>query len=101
MTAKVHAQLFAETSRGLRWYYGGTIARSLLQFGLGVCLARILGPQPYGLVAAAMLPIGLGALISDGGLTLALVQRTEISPQQVASCFLYQCLIGCLLFLGG
>jgi len=101
MTAKVHAQLFAATSRGLRWSYGGTIARSLLQFGLGVCLARILGPHPYGLVAAAMLPIGLGALISDGGLTLALVQRAEVSPQQVASCFLYQCLIGCVLFLCG
>ena len=51
----------------------------LLFYGvLGVILGRLLGPQPFGLVAAALLPIGLGQLLVDQGVSAELVQRSRL-----------------------
>lgn len=81
----------------LKWNYLGSFSRVGLQFVVGIVLARILGPEPFGLVALATLVIGFGALFADFGLASALVQRQDVSDRDVRFVFTLQSLMGFLL----
>jgi PST family polysaccharide transporter len=78
----------------LKWNYLGAFAQMGSQFVIGLVLARLLGPEPFGLVAVAWLVLGLCGLIADFGLGIALIQRKEISPQEIRYVFTLQCLVG-------
>jgi len=67
------------------------------QFLIGIVLARLLGPEPFGLVALAWLVLGLGNLVADFGLTSALIQCKEVTPNMVRYVFTLQTLAGFIL----
>jgi PST family polysaccharide transporter len=81
----------------LKWNYLGTLARTISQFVLGIVLARLLGPEPFGQVAIAWLVLGLGNLVADFGLASALVQKQEISERDVRYVFTLQILAGSIM----
>jgi PST family polysaccharide transporter len=88
------------TGRGLhalKWNMAGTVGGMLLQFGIGILLARILGPEPYGIIAIAWLVLGLGNLLAEGGLGAALVQKDRIDERDVREVFSTQLLAGLVL----
>ena len=58
-----------------RWTAGSTVARQALQVAAAVVLARLLGPQTYGLISVATLFTVVSTLILDQGLASALIQR--------------------------
>ena len=78
----------------LGWNYLGTVVRTASQFILGILLARLLGPEPFGLVAIAWLILGLGNLVGDFGLASALVQQQAITNRDVRYVFTMQMLAG-------
>ncbi|MDX8127145.1 lipopolysaccharide biosynthesis protein [Methylomonas sp. OY6] len=81
----------------LKWNYFGRLISLTLQFSIGIVLARILGPEPFGLVAIALLVQSLGNLFAEGGLGAALIQSQEISNHDIRSVFSTQLLIGVLI----
>ncbi|MDO8577773.1 MAG: oligosaccharide flippase family protein, partial [Dehalococcoidales bacterium] len=81
----------------LKWNYVGVAAKILAQLLIGVLLARLLGPEPFGLVAMAWIIIGLGNLLADFGLGAALVQRKEITDLEVRYVFTAQVIFGFVL----
>lgn len=92
--------LAEETLAAFKWNYAGTLFRTVSQLAVGIVLARLLGPEPFGLVAVAWLVLGLGNLIADFGFGAALVQRREISESDIRFVFTVQLLIGlCLTVL--
>lgn len=86
--------LAARGISALKWNVYGNAVRSAAQFFIGVLLARILGPEPFGLVAIAWLFIGLGNLVADFGLASALVQRSAITNRDIRFVFTVQMLAG-------
>jgi PST family polysaccharide transporter len=58
---------------------GASALRLLCQLGLLPILARLIGPEEYGLVALAMPVILLANVVTDGGLVLALGRQREVS----------------------
>ncbi len=90
-------QLGLQAGSALKWTYGGALVKGVCQLGVGVLLARILGPQPYGLVAVCWLVIGAGNLIADFGFGSALVQRRSLRPSDTTAVFSAQLGIGVLL----
>jgi lipopolysaccharide exporter len=76
------------------WSYGGRIVQLLCQMGIGIVLARVLGPAPFGIVAAAWLIIGLANQCADFGLSAALVQRPSIGESDIRYVFTVQLLVG-------
>ena len=64
-----------------------------------ILLARILLPDDYGLVAMVSVFIGLAAVFKDAGLSVATVQRDEISEAQLSTVFWIN--IALLLVVGG
>ncbi len=93
-TKKTTASLSEQGINALKWTYLGKFAAMALQFFIGIILARILGPEPYGLVAIALLIVGLGGLLAEGGLGAALIQSPEITSQDIRSVFSTQLVIG-------
>jgi lipopolysaccharide exporter len=97
MTDKKPKGLAEATLAALQWNYAGALTRTACQFAVVVVLARILGPEPFGLVAAAWLVIGLGNLVADFGLGAALVQRRSVSEEEIRYVFTVQVLLGVAL----
>jgi PST family polysaccharide transporter len=78
----------------LKWSYLGVAVRSLSSLFVGVVLARLLGPKPFGLVAVASLVIGFGNLLSDFGFSAAIVQRDALSEEDIRFVFTVQMMSG-------
>lgn len=76
------------------WGTGGAAARLLLQFGAQVVLARILGPEQYGIFAIGAIVISFSNFFSDIGLAYGLIQKRTVSPNDVRFVFTWQIIIG-------
>ncbi len=86
-SATVTAGLTRRSLGALKWNYLGTGAKIASQLAIGIVLARLLGPEPFGLIAVAWLMLGLGNLIADSGLSVALVQKEQISARDIRYVF--------------
>ncbi len=85
----------------LKWNYLGTMVRTSCGLLIGIVLARVLGPTPFGEIAIAGLVIGLGNLMADFGFGAALIQPKEISDEEIRFAFSVQVILGALLSFGG
>ena len=83
----------------MRWNYGGFLFRSIAGIGVSIVLARLLGPEPFGLIGVAALLFGLGNQIADAGFSSALVQARDLTQRQIRSVFTAQVLIGLTMTL--
>jgi len=105
MNTSNQKSLADSTLSALRWDYTGRAARAISSLVIGIVLARLLGPEPFGLVAVAWLAIGFGNLVADLGMGSALVQRQDICQQDIRYVFTIQVLTGmsltALLVLSG
>lgn len=91
--------VFTQSAHALKWSYLGKFSSLALQFIVGLFLARVLGPEPFGIIAIALFVQGLGNLFSDAGLGSALVQANEVSEEDVRSVFTAQIIIGAIATL--
>jgi O-antigen/teichoic acid export membrane protein len=87
--------------QALRWNYLGNLARGCSQFLIGVVLARLLGPEPFGILALAWMIVGLGRLVADLGFGAALVQRATLSETDLRYVFTVQMGFALLLTTAG
>jgi O-antigen/teichoic acid export membrane protein len=72
----------APTRRGgaaVRWSGSAVLGRQLSQLLAALVLARVLGPDDYGVISAATVYATLTTLLLDQGLAAAVVQRPVIS----------------------
>jgi len=94
---QVRPNLTRTAFSALKWNYAGTGVRMGANFAIGIVLASLLGPKPYGQVAIAALVIGFGNLVADIGLGSALIQKEEIGDEDVRFVFTVQVLFAALL----
>lgn len=76
------------------WGAGGTVLRMLLQIGAQVTLARLLGPEQYGIFAIGATVISFSGFFSDVGLAYGLIQKSEVSARDVRFVFTWQVILG-------
>ena len=62
----------------IRWSFAAVLGRQVPQFVAALVLARILGPENYGVISAATVYITLTTLVLDQGLAAALIQRPTL-----------------------
>lgn len=80
--------------RAIKWSYLGVVARIVAQLGIQIVLARILGPEVFGIFAAASLVLGLGIVSIGLGLGSALVQKKEITANDIRFTFTWSVISG-------
>lgn len=76
-SAETEATAVTRSSGGssVRWSGGAVLGRQLSQIICALVLARILGPDTYGLISAATVYVTFTTLLLDQGLAAALVQK--------------------------
>lgn len=85
------------TARSVRWSFGAVLARQGFQLASAVVLARILGPESYGVIAAATVYISLVALLLDQGLSAALIQRPDVTSRMAGATATLNLIVASLL----
>lgn len=76
------------------WGAGGSVLRLLMQIGAQVVLARLLGPEQYGVFAIGAMVISFSGFFSDVGLAYGLIQKPDVSPRDVRFVFTWQVILG-------
>jgi O-antigen/teichoic acid export membrane protein len=89
-----------KTLQGLLYLGMGKGAGKLLSFATTLVLARLLGPQDYGLMAMVMVVVGLLQFFNEIGLGSAIRQRPHVTPEQLDGSFTLSLLISTGLFAG-
>lgn len=84
-------------ARGALAIVAGNAVRIVLQFTLLPVLARLLGPQDYGIVALAMPIVFFAMIFSEAGLGMALLHAPDESAKLDASAHWFALAIGVLL----
>lgn len=75
------------------------IAKFFISLMFTAVLARLLMPRDYGLVAMVSVITGFVGIFKDGGLTIATVQRAELTHGQVSTLFWINSCLGLSLAL--
>jgi O-antigen/teichoic acid export membrane protein len=68
-------------SSGMRWSGISMIGREVARSVFTILLARMIGPDNFGIAAQAMVYVGIVGLLLDQGFSSALIQRKEIDPR--------------------
>ncbi len=71
----------------------------ILSLGSIAILARLLAPADFGLVAMVMSLTGILGMFKDAGLSMATVQREDVTPDQVSTLFWFNVGLSLVLML--
>lgn len=75
----------ARALRAVKWNYVGTVGRIVATFASQIVLARLLGPQTFGLFGYAFLTVTLLGLVAELGLRQALIQTPDLPDDVLAA----------------
>lgn len=103
MTVGTAPSLTGRAVRGFAWAFTGSAGQAVLQIAATIVLARLLTPEEFGSVAAALLIVGLAQLLTQLGVSAALVQRRELAAEDVAAAFWFSVVtaFACAALLAG
>lgn len=90
--------LTSKTMHGLKWSYLGTVVNSVLQIGFTAVMARLLEPAAFGLVAMAGIILRFGGYFAQMGVGSALIQKEELTNEDVRAGFTSSALLGLAFF---
>jgi len=88
--------LTSKTLHGLKWSYISTLTKSVLQIGFTAIMARLLEPAAFGLIAMAGVILRFGSYFAQMGVGSALIQKKEISDEDVRAAFTSALFLGVL-----
>ena len=88
------AGLASRSFSAVFWSGGGAVFRLLLQLGTQVVLARLLGPEQYGIFAIGATVISFSAFFSDVGIAYGLIQKHSVESTDVRFVFTWQIVMG-------
>ncbi|QKX03916.1 lipopolysaccharide biosynthesis protein [Aquimarina sp. TRL1] len=90
--------LTQKTKDGLVWSSVDKFTTLLIQFGLGVVLARILMPKDYGLIGMIAIFMAVSQSLVDSGFYTALVQKKEVNKRDYSTILYFNLLISGILY---
>lgn len=86
-------------TKGFAWKTSEQYGVLGIQFLLQLILARILEPEAYGIIAIVLMFIAFSNVFIQKGFNTALVQKKEITEDDVSSVFLFSLLIAAIFYL--
>lgn len=92
--------LTARALAGMLWTGGSTAARLLLQVAVLAVLARLLTPEDFGIVGAALVVVSFGNTLASMGVGPALVQHPEPGTAHRATGFTLSLVLGLSIGIG-
>lgn len=84
---------------GTKWTFAGSLSTEILNFAVGILLARLLLPEDFGLVATVGVLTGLAGYFAGAGTGQALVRAQHVELHHYNVIFTLQLLISCVIYL--
>lgn len=84
--------------RGGALFLAARLGTQLLQIAMTLVVVRLLQPTDYGLIATALAYIGLADILSEAGISRALVQKKELSENDLAQALTLTLLVAAVLY---
>ena len=86
-------------SSGLRWSGVSVVGRETARIVFTILLARLVGPEAFGIVAEAIVYIAIVGLLLDQGFSSALIQRPRVEPDMPGAVVSVNLAVGAVLML--
>ncbi len=83
----MNKELSSKSKKAFFWDLSGAFVRQFVSFFISILLARLLGPEEFGLVALSMIVINISNALTDIGFTNALVQQKTVKDIAYSSVF--------------
>ena len=84
---------------GVAWTSIERVGQQLVQFVIGIFIARILTPADYGVVGMTAIFFAVASVFVDSGFGSALIQKKNRTEADYSTCFYFNCFVGVLLYL--
>lgn len=88
-----------KTIRGMAWSSVDKILTTAISFVLGILIARILSPEDYGIIGVLMVFVTFSNIFIDGGLSVALIQKSNCKAEDYDTAFLYNFGVSIVLYI--
>ncbi|HQS98964.1 MAG: lipopolysaccharide biosynthesis protein [Hydrogenophilales bacterium 16-64-46] len=85
---------------GAKWVFIGNTGSQIINFALGLILARLLMPAEFGMVATILIFTNLAGFVAGGGMGQAIVRAKEATKRDYDLLFTLQSLIGLVIVAG-
>ena len=82
------------------WFALFRLISQLFSWSITIFIARILSPDDYGLMALSYILIGYVMMFSEMGLGAAIIQRSELTKEELSSLFWFSVGFSFILFTG-
>ncbi|HEY6560052.1 MAG TPA: MOP flippase family protein [Polyangiaceae bacterium] len=79
--------LLTQVRHGIAWTTGARACAQVLDFAVGIALARLLTPEDFGLLEMTVVITGFLALFGELGFGAALIQRQELHEHHASTVF--------------
>lgn len=83
---------------GLAWTSVERLAQQVIQFVIGVVIARILTPDDYGVVGMTAIFLAVANTLVDSGFGSALIQKKDKTESDYSTCFYFNVAVGLILY---
>lgn len=84
---------------GMKWTASSTLINTILQLGQYVVLARLLSPNDFGLMGMIIVIISFAQVFTDMGLGSAIIQKKNVTEQQLSTLYWLNIFCGLLVFI--
>jgi teichuronic acid exporter len=81
------------------WSFLDSFGSYFIRFGFTISIARILDPSDYGLIGMILIFLGLGTLLSEGGFSMALIQKKNITNIDYSTVFYFNLAVSIIVYL--
>lgn len=87
------------TARAVRWSAISTVSQQVGRAAISLAIARIIGPEAFGVAAQAYIVLALAGLLLDQGLVAAIVQRDKLDASDIGAAIWLTVAMTCVLAL--
>lgn len=99
MVTQSDGNLKHQTKKGLYWSFFNQFANYGMQFCVGIVMARLLSPSDYGITALPAVFMAVAWMLQNGGLSDALVRKTDLKETDLSTSFYYSIIVGVTLYV--
>lgn len=92
--------LKGKTKKGLYWSFFNQFSGYGMNFIIGIVMARLLSPSDYGITALPAVFMLVAQQLQDGGLSGALIRKTDMTEHDLSTSFYYSLCLGVFLYVG-
>ena len=89
-----------QSVKAMKWMTSAEVGTRLLQFGVSIVLARLLGPSVFGVFGVCLIFFRLVGALGDLGFSTVIIQKEDLTGKMIGSAATLSLLFSCMLCMG-